>query len=72
MVRAAAPALLAIAETLRDEHQPVSSAALAQLRHFLTAEGSPLLGEDPIRARWVAEQLRQRFVEEAQGLPPYR
>jgi hypothetical protein len=70
VVRAAAPALLAIAATLRDERQPVSPAALAELRHFLTAGGSPLLGEDPMRARWIAEQLRQRFLEEARAPLP--
>ena len=72
VVRAAAPALRAIAAMLRDEHQRVSPAALAELRHFLIEGRSPLLGEDCIKARWVAEQLRQRFIEEAQGLPYYR
>jgi hypothetical protein len=64
VVAAAEPALLAIAEVLRDEHQSVRPAALDELRCFLTDTTSRLYGDNPISARWAAEQLRQRFIQQ--------
>lgn len=62
VVMAAAPALSAIAATLRDEHVVVSHEALAAIRAFLTdGIDSPLYGNDPLASGRGAEELR-RFV----------
>jgi len=67
VVWACRPALLAIAATLRDQRQPISATALWHLKTFLTDPNvSPLFGDNPITARWAAEQLRHTFI----GHPP--
>ncbi len=56
------PALLAIAGALREEGLTVSRDTLRELRAFLTDGGaSPLYGDHPIAALWVAEDLRRRL-----------
>jgi hypothetical protein len=63
VVWACRPALLAVAETLGDERQPVSAAALRQLKRFLTdPSASPLFGDDPATARCAAQQLERSFT----------
>jgi hypothetical protein len=60
VVWACRPALLAVAGALGDERQPVSAAALRQLRRFLTdPSASPLFGDDPATARRAAQQLQR-------------
>jgi hypothetical protein len=63
VVWACRPALLAVAGALVDERQPVSAAALRQLRRFLTdPSASPLFGDDPATARLAARQLQHSFT----------
>jgi hypothetical protein len=63
VVWACRPALLAVAGALGDERQPVSAAALRQLRRFLTdPTASPLFGDDPATARRAARQLQRSFT----------
>jgi hypothetical protein len=63
VVWACRPALLAIAGALGDERQPVSAAAVRQLKRFLTdPSASPLFGDDPATARCAAEQLQRSFT----------
>ena len=55
--------LLAIIGALGDERQPISSAAVRQLKTFVTDPGaSPLFGSDPRSARRAAEQLQRSFT----------
>jgi hypothetical protein len=57
------PALLAVAEALGDERQPVSAAALRQLKRFLTdPSASPLYRDDSATARRAAQQLQRSFT----------
>jgi hypothetical protein len=63
VVWACRPALLAIAAALHDERQPISGAALRQLKTFLTdASVSPLFGDDPLTARQAAQELQHSFT----------
>ncbi len=63
VVWACRPALLAVAGALGDERQPVSAAALRQLKRFLTDPStSPLFGDDPATARLAAQQLQRSFT----------
>ena len=63
VIWACRPALLAIAGVLGDERQPVSAAALRQLKRFLTDPSvSPLFGDDPRVARRAAQQLQCSFT----------
>jgi hypothetical protein len=63
VVWACRPALLAVAETLGDERQPVSAAALRQLKRFLTdPSASPLYRDDSATARRAAQQLQRSFT----------
>lgn len=63
VVWACRPALLAVAGVLGDERQPVSAAALRQLKRFLTDPStSPLFGDDPAMARRTAGRLQQSFT----------
>jgi hypothetical protein len=63
VIWACRPALLAIAAALGDQQQPISAEALRQLKTFLCDPGvSPLFGEDPVAARWAAQQLQCRFT----------
>jgi hypothetical protein len=63
VVWACRPALLAIAATLCDERQPISAAALRQLRTFLCDPSvSALFGNDPVVARRAARQLQCSFT----------
>jgi hypothetical protein len=63
VVWACRPALLAIAATLCDQRQPISAAALRQLRTFLCDPSvSPLFGDDPVVARGAAQQLQRSFT----------
>jgi hypothetical protein len=60
VVMAAAPALSAIAATLRDEQVVVSHEALDAVRAFLTdGIDSPLYGSDPLAAGRGGEELRR-------------
>ena len=63
VVLAAAPALSAVGEVLRDETAAVSRESLDAVRSFMT-DGieSPLFGRDPLAARRGADALRRRFV----------
>jgi hypothetical protein len=55
--------LLAIREALQDHRQPISAAALRQLKTLLIDTGSsPLFGTDPRRARQAAQQLQRSFT----------
>jgi hypothetical protein len=55
VVWACRPELLAMADALRDERQPISALALRQLKSFLTKPTvSPLFGDDPPAARQAA------------------
>jgi len=57
------PALLAIAGVLADQRQPVSAAALRQLKTFLCYPSvSPLFGDDSLTARRAAQQLQCSFT----------
>jgi len=63
VVWACRPALQAIAGVLGDERQPISAAALRQLKRFLCDPGvSPLFGNDPGAARRAAQQLQYSFT----------
>jgi len=63
VVWACRPALQAIAGVLGDERQPISAAALRQLKRFLCDPGvSPLFGDDPGAARRAAQQLQYSFT----------
>ena len=63
VVVAAAPALSAVAATLRDEQAVVSREALDAVRKFLTnGIDSPLYGRDPLAARRAADELRSLVV----------
>jgi hypothetical protein len=63
VVWACRPALLAIADALRDGRQPISAAALRQLRTFRCDPSvSPLFGDDPGAARRAARQLQCSFT----------
>jgi hypothetical protein len=54
---------LAAAGALGDERQPVSAAALRQLKRFLTdPSASPLYGDDSATARRAAQQLQRSFT----------
>lgn len=73
VVGACRPELLAIKEALQDHRQPISAAALRQLKTFLTDVGvSPLFGTDPHAARQAAHQLQHSFTghPEPQEPPP--
>jgi hypothetical protein len=60
VVWACRPELLAIKEALQDQRQPISTAALRQLKTFLAdTGGSPLFGTDPRVARQAAQQLQR-------------
>jgi hypothetical protein len=63
VVWACRPPLLAIAEALCDEQQPISAAALRQLKTFLCDPSVSLLfGDDPGAARRAAQQLQRNFT----------
>jgi hypothetical protein len=63
VIWACRPALLAIAAALGDEQQPISAAALRQLKTFLCHPSvSPLFGEHPVAARRAAQQLQSSFT----------
>jgi hypothetical protein len=63
VIWACRPALLAIAGVLGDQRQPVSAAALRQLKTFLCYPSvSPLFGDDPGAARRAARQLQCSFT----------
>jgi hypothetical protein len=64
VVVAAAPALSAVAATLRDEeHAVVSREALDTVRTFMTdGIDSPLYGRDPLAAHRAADELRNLVV----------
>jgi hypothetical protein len=63
VVAAAAPALSAVAATLRDEQAFVSREALDAVRAFLTdGIDSPLYGRDPLAAHRAADELRNLVV----------
>jgi hypothetical protein len=63
VVWACRPALLAIAGALGDEQQPISGAALRQLKTFLCDPSiSPLFGDDPGAARRAAQRLQYSFT----------
>jgi hypothetical protein len=71
-VLAAAPTLVAVAETLRDQDVAVSRELLDAVREFMTdGVGSPLFGGDPLAARRGADVLRTHFApaEVAQRAP---
>ena len=62
VVLAAAPALSAVAEVLRDETAVVGRDSLDAVRRFMTdGIDSPLFGRDPLAARRGADALRRRF-----------
>jgi hypothetical protein len=59
VVASAAPALSAVAATLRDAHAVVSREALDAVRRFMTdGADSPLYGRDPLTALRAADELR--------------
>jgi hypothetical protein len=63
VIWACRPALLAIAAALGDQRQPISAAALRQLKTFLTDPSvSPLFGDDPAAARRAGQQLQCSFT----------
>lgn len=63
VVAAAAPALAAVAATLRDEGDVVSRGAMDAIRTFMTnGSESPLYGRDPLAARRAADELRRLVV----------
>jgi hypothetical protein len=63
VVTAAAPALSAVAATLRDEQEFVSREALDTVRAFMTdGIDSPLYGRDPLAAHRAADELRNLVV----------
>ena len=63
VVVAAAPALSAVAATLRDEEDVVSRETLDAVRKFMTdGSDSPLYGRDPLAAHRAADELRSLVV----------
>jgi hypothetical protein len=63
VVLAAAPALSAVAATLRDEADVVSRETLDAVRTFMTdGLDSPLYGRDPLAAHRAADELRSLVV----------
>jgi hypothetical protein len=63
VIWACRPALLAIAAALGDQRQPISAAALRQLKTFLCDPSvSPLFGDDPAVACRAAQQLQCSFT----------
>jgi hypothetical protein len=63
VVVAAAPALSAVAATLRDEEDVVSRETLDAVRTFMTdGIDSPLYGRDPLAAHRAADELRRLVV----------
>jgi hypothetical protein len=63
VVLAAAPALSAVAATLRDEEDVVSRKTLDAVRTFMTdGIDSPLFGRDPLAAHRAADELRSLVV----------
>jgi hypothetical protein len=63
VVWACRPALLAVAAALCDDRQPISAAALRQLKTFLCDPSvSPLFGDDPGAACRAAQQLQCSFT----------
>jgi hypothetical protein len=63
VVEACRPELLAIKDALVDARQPISAAALKQLKAFVTdPSASPLFGGDPLIARRAAGQLHRGFI----------
>ena len=63
VVVAAAPALAAVAATLRAEDVVVSREALDAVRTFMTdGVDSPLYGRDPLAAHRAADELRTLVV----------
>ena len=63
VVWACRPALLAIADALGDQRQPISAAALRELKTFLCDPNvSPLFGDDPAAARQAAQQVQYSFT----------
>jgi hypothetical protein len=63
VVLACRPELLAIKDALHDARQPISAAAVQQLKAFLTDPSvSPLFGGDPLAARRAVEQLQYSFT----------
>jgi hypothetical protein len=60
VVGAAAPALSAVAVTLRDEDASISRETLDAVREFMTnGIDSPLYGRDPLAAHRAADELRR-------------
>ena len=73
VVWACRPELLAIKAVLQDYRQPISSAALRQLKAFLTDPGvSALFGTDPEAARQAAQRLRRSFTGHPEPRDPPR
>ena len=63
VVWACRPELLAISEALQDQRQPISAAALRQLKTFLADPGaSPLYRTDPRLAGQAAQQVQRSFT----------
>ena len=63
VVWACRPELLAMKEALQDHRQPISAAALRQLKTFLTDPlVSPLFGTDPRAAGQAAHRLQHSFT----------
>lgn len=63
VILACRPQLLAIIGALGNEQQPISAAAVRQLKTFVTdPSASPLFGGDPRSARRAAEQLKRSFT----------
>jgi hypothetical protein len=70
VVVAAAPALAAIAATLRDEGNVVSRDAMDAIRTFMTdGIDSPLYGRDPLAAHRAADELRSLVTGTAAQRP---
>ena len=64
VVRACCPELLAVEAARLDARQPISAAAVQQLKTFLSDPGAPpLFGGDPVIARRAARQLQRRLAE---------
>ena len=73
VIWACRPELLAIKAVLQDDRQPVSSAALRQLKAFLTDPGvSALFGTDPGAARQAALRLQRSFTGHPEPRNPPR
>jgi hypothetical protein len=67
------PELLAIMAVLQEYRQPISSAALQQLKAFLTDPGvSALFGTDPGAARQAAQRLQHSFTGHPEPRDPPR